>query len=464
MARWALSSLLTVLVLSACSSGIEQAHFRRIDKHLEEGMPEEAAVEIQEAGRDVYGDLNELLYRMDLGYTLHLASLYEPSSQQLISADKLAADLYTQSLSAEAGSMFTNDLGIPYRGERYELALVNIINALNYVMMGKLDDALVEIRRLDTKFRAFQAEYEGRYAGDAFGLYLSALIYWFSGELDDAFIAGRNAMELYASQQELFGVTPPRALARDMIRWSRVLGVEPPPGTAELAGETHDLAAGGEIVVIHHLGPGPRKIERVVELSMGQGFVFLQAQDVRSDEQKDFQRTLSAAKGLASGTQITVAYPVFEQPPMRCTGARVVVEGCGEATSTLVENVSAIARIALEDRMKHEWGKIVARAVTKFVTARLAGEVAGRASNNSTVGMLAKIFTQAALSATEQADTRSWYTLPAQIHMTRLHCPPGNYTVRVEQMSNQGWAPAGGVYPEIQVNNGDKVFLHSACF
>ncbi len=358
MARWALSSLLTVLVLSACSSGIEQAHFRRIDKHLEEGMPEEAAVEIQEAGRDVYGDLNELLYRMDLGYTLHLASLYEPSSQQLISADKLAADLYTQSLSAEAGSMFTNDLGIPYRGERYELALVNIINALNYVMMGKLDDALVEIRRLDTKFRAFQAEYEGRYAGDAFGLYLSALIYWFSGELDDAFIAGRNAMELYASQQELFGVTPPRALARDMIRWSRVLGVEPPPGTAELAGETHDLAAGGEIVVIHHLGPGPRKIERVVELSMGQGFVFLQAQDVRSDEQKDFQRTLSAAKGLASGTQITVAYPVFEQPPMRCTGARVVVEGCGEATSTLVENVSAIARIALEDRMKHEWGKL----------------------------------------------------------------------------------------------------------
>jgi hypothetical protein len=33
---------------------------------------------------------------------------------------------------------------------------------------------------------------------------------------------------------------------------------------------------------------------------------------------------------------------------------------------------------------------------------------------------------------TERADTRSWFTLPGEIHLARLSLPPGDYNVRVE--------------------------------
>jgi hypothetical protein len=33
---------------------------------------------------------------------------------------------------------------------------------------------------------------------------------------------------------------------------------------------------------------------------------------------------------------------------------------------------------------------------------------------------------------TERADTRSWFTLPGEIHLARLPLPPGEYKLKIE--------------------------------
>lgn len=458
--RWLLLTAVAAGVLS-CGGGVDLRMYKKVDESMASGDPESAAQEVVESGREAYGDENKLIYHLDLGYLLHVAGAFGKSAEQFQAADRLAADLYTESVSAEAASMFSNDMTIPYRGEEFEVILINLFNALNYAMQGDLESALVEIRRVDVKFKAFAKEGEGRYRVDPLVLYVSALMFEAAGEFDDAFISANRALDVYSGQADMFGVTAPEELRMDVARLARRAGRDVPEG-ADSRGET-DLRPGhGEVVVLHYFGPGPRKFERIVEVSLGNGFAFVQSMDVRDEDQKDFQRTLSAAKGMASDTQVTVAFPVFEQPPLSCHGA-LVEAGNGEVgRAVVVENLSHVARVNLEDRMGRQWPRIVARAMVKFVTARAVGSAAGNLSGNSTVGFLAKIFTQAAMSASEAADVRCWRTLPGQILMSRVRVPAGSNEISVTHLGSGGeWTQ---VFHGVQVEDGGRTFLVTACY
>ncbi len=444
-----------------CATAVDRTYHADLDLLLAEGRRADAVTLIAEAGEAAYGERNRLLYHMDLALALQVAGDYRRSAAQFERADQLAADLYTRSLSSEAGSLFSSDLLIPYAGEEFERILVNVFNALNYLFLGEVNEALVEVRRIDAKFRSYGDVGEGRYRADGFALYLSGLLYEAAGELNDALIAYRNAWRTYAEGETFFGYGPSRTLAADVLRLSQALGIEVEPAIRELA--TAGAPDGrGEIVVLHYLGPGPRKVERIVEVNLGQGLNFAYAMDVRSEEQARVRQTLSVAKGLSSSTQVTIAYPVFEQPPRAATRARVRIPGCGEEHADLVEDISAIARINLEDRMARGWGRIVARAVLKFVTARAAGEVGEKVTDNPAVGLLARLITQGVLSATEAADIRGWRTLPAAVHLTRIACAPGTYDVSV--IHDGGYRYDQQSFPSVKVDHGRKTFLLAATY
>jgi hypothetical protein len=77
--------------------------------------------------------------------------------------------------------------------------------------------------------------------------------------------------------------------------------------------------------------------------------------------------------------------------------------------------------------------KALARAATKFATAeaitrgsqQLAGKDAG-----PWVGLLVGLLTKGLAVASEEADKRSWQTLPDEIHLARVWIPPGRYQVQ----------------------------------
>jgi hypothetical protein len=454
-----------VTLLLGCSAGVDQRMYRRVDLALADSREEDAAREVYESGQDGYGERNRLIFHLDLGFLLHLSGYFKQSATQFEQAERLAADLYTRSVSAQAGSLLTSDNAIPYGGEEFELVLINVINALNYACMGDIEAALVEARRVDSKFRSFARQSEGRYRGEPFALYLVGLFYEEAGDLDNAWISLSKALEVFQRQGLEFGVRPPEELSVDLARLGYALD-RTVPGTdfgqgSRASAQVRSKPA--EIVVIHHLGPGPRKVEQVVEVSVGQGFAFVQSMRVSDADEKDVQRAVSAAKGLASSTQVTVAYPVFHQPAQRCRYAEVQVDGQGVTHSEMVQNVTHVARINLEDRMKTEWPRFVARAVVKFVTARAVGEAAGRASGDRTLGFVARLLTQATLSALEAADIRCWRTLPASIHMTRVPVEPGEHRVLVRHGTNQGGSRVRE-YTNVRVEHGKRTFLVTGCY
>jgi hypothetical protein len=102
-------------------------------------------------------------------------------------------------------------------------------------------------------------------------------------------------------------------------------------------------------------------------------------------------------------------------------------------STELVHNVTAMADKALSERMAGITVKALSRAAAKFATAeaitrgsqQLAGKDAG-----PWVGLLVGLLTKGLAVASEEADKRSWQTLPDEIHLARVWIPPGRYQVQ----------------------------------
>ena len=70
---------------------------------------------------------------------------------------------------------------------------------------------------------------------------------------------------------------------------------------------------------------------------------------------------------------------------------------------------------------------------TKFAMAEGATRGAQQAAGRDAgpwVGLLVRLLTKGLAVASEEADKRSWQTLPDEIHLARVWVPPGRYQVR----------------------------------
>jgi len=108
-------------------------------------------------------------------------------------------------------------------------------------------------------------------------------------------------------------------------------------------------------------------------------------------------------------------------------GTRVTVN------TELVHNVTALADKALAERRAGITAKALARAATKFALAEGVTRGAQQAAGNDAgpwVGLLVGLLTKGLAVASEEADKRSWQTLPDEIHLARVWVPPGRYQVQ----------------------------------
>lgn len=296
------------LALAACT-GPEERTKRSVAELLLAGDYASAARAIEER-KDEYGPSNYVLYHLDLGLTLHYAGRHEQSARSLEAAETRLEALYTKSASAAAGRLIANENIKDYRGQPSDRALGHIFNALNYVFLGKPDEALVEVRRLEADLEELGRAASGArsYTDDAFAHYLAALLYADSGKADDARISHESARKAYARQS----TAPPSA---------------PPPAVAEGV---------GELVFLHYNGPAPRKIS------------------------------------VSAGVILPTAYPKYIQDPFRVAGSEL--EAGEEFIRTeLYSDISAIVDGDLRDDLNALKKRSALRATLKLVQQAATG-------------------------------------------------------------------------------------------
>lgn len=412
MGRWKALSISAALSFFLAACATPEALLRRIDRSLAEGNYLEAIQTIR-SNKDHYGEKNEVLYLLDLGLVFDYAGEPDSSSFYLLEAERAIEELYTKSISQQVLSFVLNDNILPYEGEDHEKVLVNLFLAINFANRGMIDDALVEARKVDVKLRDYARRYgeANTYKEDAFIRYMTGVFYETAGEINNAFIAYRNAFAAYRQYENHYATPAPSFLLDDLVRTATLMGFEDEAERfVELGGRRCDRTTAcsePSVLVITYVGQGPVKqqVKPVV--------------------------TIADSAGTLHTFQI--ALPKFM--PRYLGGREYLIQLVGEtdtvqARAENAENITAIASTALEERLALTYLKAGGRAVLKFLAAEQAkADLKKRGSKSANV--FGSIAIDLLVGATEQADTRTWRTLPAEIHLARIPVSVGKYSCSV---------------------------------
>jgi len=426
-------AVFAALFLASCAT-FYQINYE-FNQHFESGDLEQAA-RVLEKNKKASEGKARFLYFLNQGVIESLLGNYQASNDAFERAYLFGEDYQVNYLET-AASFLSNPNMVEYKGEDHEHLLLLYYKAINYLKLGDYESALVECRRLNLRLSALSDRYssQNKYKADAFVNNLMGIIYEASGDVNNAFVAYRNAYATYEGDyKKLFGMSAPDQLKKDLLRTAYLNGF-----TEELRQYEEAFAMkyeapktkGGEVIFFWNNGLGPVKAEWSINFSViaGQGGLVTFANSDYGFNFPFFLETSEQDKksGLASLQFFRVAFPKYEERPLYFSGATLFANGKPYPLEA-AESVNAIAFKCLEERMLAEFGKSLMRVALKKVAENQVR------NENQELGAALGILN----ALTEKADTRNWQTIPHTIYYTRVPLPEGQQKLKLALESKYG--------------------------
>ncbi|HRK01915.1 MAG TPA: hypothetical protein PLH57_04565 [Oligoflexia bacterium] len=333
------------------------------------GEYSDAARSLEKGAREE--GVDQLLYVLDRATALHHAGSYEESNQEFHLADKLSEIKDYTSLSAETATLITNDKIIPYKGEDFERVLISQYLALNYLMLGKKEDALVECRRVNHKLHMMISQGKRKYKLNPMAMYVAALLYEDAGEWSDAYVDYQQVYKLMPElsylREDLYRLAAKNRMPDHQRRWAEAFNL-----SVEEQKRILEEASRPELVMIFELGRGPEK---------------------------------QPHRAFPSIPQFVPRYDSSNY-------ADVFLEDGRSYRSHLLFDVEKTAIQNLEEK----YAGLIAKRVGGFIAKEVIASQIERRTNNEWLGVLARL----GMHAANQADLRSWLTLPKTFQILRV--------------------------------------------
>lgn len=445
------SYVFILLFLSGCAT-YYQRH-QDFNTAFETGNLQQAIETLQKNDKEANGR-ERFIYYANKGLLLSILGQYTESNDSFEKAFLFGED-YRINYFNEAASYFTNPMVTVYRGEDHEHLMVLYFKAINFLKMNKPEDALIECRRLNIRLNQLTDKYtsEEKFQRDAFIHTLMGIIYQSTQDYNNAFIAYRNALEVYEdTYARLFHMEVPMQLKIDLLNTSYWLGfTEEYEFYKEKFSMTDYLPKKpeAELVFFWHNGLAPVKQEWSINFvmqrqsddvvvfvneSMGLSFPFSVAD--KSKQEKS---------NLANLEVYRVAFPKYYERPPYYKSASLQL---GDSTYVLqlAEDINQVAFTSLRQRMVLEFSKGLLRAAIKKSTEH------SMRNDDERLGALIGLVN----AMTEKADTRNWTTLPHSIFYARLPLQEGTNQIT---FSLEGIAGQPVTYPfSYRVAKGQTLF------
>ena len=386
-----------------------------------------------------------LCRQLERGMMLHSAGRFDASNESFFEAERVIAEfddravISARDTAAAAMTLVLNEKAAPYRGEGFERVLVNTYLAFNFLMMGDLTGARVEVRKAyerqeqeaDRHARALEEaraqassnsinldggmqEVNRRYGTtsrvadrvqnayqNAFTYYLSSVVYELNGEINDAYIDCKSAIELRPDAS---------CVRRDLVRFAKRLGFrdELAVWREQFGDVTMPPEGHGSILVVFEQGMAPVKDEVKLPIPTEFGILF-------------------------------IALPTYNVYPGRGPTMDISVDGQLLGRTQMMADIEGMAVRNLHDKLPVLFVKQAIRTAAKGVAAKQLYD------DDQVVGILVSTF---GTLITEQADLRGWITLPRDIQVSRVWVQP---TVRAVTLNIEGTPLAGSSKIEVPV-------------
>ncbi|MCK4226138.1 hypothetical protein KAX29_04520 [candidate division WOR-3 bacterium] len=419
-------SLLALFFLSSCASLQTQlGHYEDIDREFSTRNYERAVKEIEKARKEgKYEKKDRVLFYLDMGIAFHNAEKYEESNKYLSRAEQAIEENFTKSISKLATSMLLNDNVLDYSGEDYEDIFINVLMALNYIHLDNLEDAMVEVRRIDTKLSKLSSKYKGLAdelskgkekikfkAGhtdlrhSAFGSYMSMISYKQLGKLDDAKIDRRRVEK--ATRANLGGFLD-KALK---------------------------ISKGGKVSMypICFVGKSPVKNPLELQLDLNPD---LKLGRIKIPGQKD-SGLFFKYEGEEDLT-FKFAVPTIADRETSIKRIRILANGKSLGEMQLLENFSYVARKTFEVKKPIIYLRAGVRTFLKAMADKKASdEIDKKTEDKELLGAILKFAVDRVTEYTESADLRCWRTMPGNAFVGRIDLLPGIYDITFEYLNDR---------------------------
>jgi hypothetical protein len=413
-----------VLLTISCSAPTFYAKTYKVNEAIAKGNLDEAKKHI-DGNKKLVEKRNAFLYYVNAGVVEHLNGNYSQSNALFNKADLFVEDYKKNALQEGASFLLNPNISV-YRGEDHEVLLVNYYKALNYYALGNKNDALVEVRRLNLRLQQLSEKYKSdtKYQQDAFMHLLMGLIYESDNDYNNAFIAYRNAFNIYENEYaKNFGISTPEQLKRDLIRTAALGGLytEKQEYEKQFGLNYNEKEGEANFVLLWNNGMGPIKDEWGINFAIvynGGGWVTF----VNADLGFAFPFYIGETN-LRGLTWIKVVFPRYIERKSLFTQAQLLYNG-KEYPLELAENINAISFKVLNERMMAEFAVSLIRVALKQVAAYEVGQ----ASDSPELGAILSIIA----SASESADTRNWQSIPHSIFYQRIPVNSGQQTIEFE--------------------------------
>ncbi|MBB5437087.1 hypothetical protein HDC92_000755 [Pedobacter sp. AK017] len=430
-----------VLFLSGCASYNDM--IASYYKQIAAGNYTEAVKELDK-NKLLQKPRNKLLFLMEKGKASHLSGDYENSNRYFNEADQLLENGIGGAMDAVVGTL-VNPMTQSYKGEDFEKFMIHYYKALNYVYLGLNEDAIVEARRITLQSQEQGDKFndkDSRYSKDAFSLMLQGLIYEQDGDVNNAFIAYRNAAEVYlnSKDQTYYGVKIPAELKQDVLRMADRNGF-----TAELSRfealfgmkyQAEPKPEGGELIFFWENGLAPVKKQEELFFSLikgSNGDLFFT--NLGGTIIIPFNHTYSNSNFSLNGVEsLRATYPKYQAQPPHYSSA-TLSNGTQTVSFEKAEDINELAFKTLDQRFVKEMGKVLTRlAVKKSAEYALRQSAKGNGKDGKDNSLLEGLGIGMQLYSllSEKADTRNWQSLPANISYTRIPLKKGENTLTLD--------------------------------
>lgn len=421
-----MSAMITILLLSGCATYTQKsaalrerynsADFVAAEVMAEDGIAAETGVakELVHSTNALDPAINPqkgdaLLYLLDKGMTRFV----EGDAETAVKVFRKARNAFDANLLLNSGeflkdvsSMFVDDSTRAYHGADYEhitlramLAMSDLVtrggDAYAYaVQLGKKQEEIIGSSFGDISNNGSKSGYRPRehYSRVALGAYLQGVIREEALDRDEAATAYKRAITFSGNKTGLYANALKRVQGKHRIKGGH-----------------------GSLHVFYFGGRGPH---------LGES---------RSSPTDESIRLAGLAAFVLSQNvtflaQAPVPVPVVITEDPQVPPLSVQVGNRAETTETVLD-VNGIAKEQLAANMPWIIARAVMRRTTKAVAATVAGKAAGQGANNEMLGDMIAFLVTLFSTSMENADTRSWNTLPATIQALNMDLEAGEHTV-----------------------------------
>lgn len=378
--------------------------------------------------KKTYGKRDASLYYLDLSTQQDSIHYSTSTLESLTKAENIQGDLYARSISQKFASFIVNDYTEPYRLKYFELGYLFFYKILAYLQEKNLQDAVVETRTMVFYLDKLRQD-TGK--DDPFLQYFASQIFLMWGAYSDARICYENAKNAYSRFADSYATMP------DVPKISK-----------------EDSTKG--LLTIQHLnGNIPLLISQRTLVAWNE-FGFALGTD--SSYQSVSQQTVNSALAGVYGNAISVALPVVQEVPYRIHGSRIIVDGKIVGETNLASNLSYYFKKNFDEEYNKIFISSAVRAAIKFLVTKEVQKQVNKKDDN--VGAIVDMLLTGLFTAAESADTRSWFTLPAQIREANVLLEEGTHEIKVQLLDKNEKVLDEHAFKDVQINRGRHTYLY----